>query len=77
MNKYKKLNNDWEIKFNYVLENKENNYEDKMNENIEKLEKKHSKERKINTEANVSRIGENISNNLNRINSKIELKRSV
>lgn len=77
MNKYKKLNNDWELKLNNVLQNKESNYENKLSENIEKLEKKHSKDKKLNTESNISRIGDSLSNRLNRINSKIEMKRSV
>ncbi len=74
MNKYKKSNNDWESKLNNVLKNRENNYENKINENIEKLEKKNIKEKKLNTEANNSRIGDNHSNTSN---SKIDIKRSV
>lgn len=77
MNKYKKSNNDWEVKLNNVLLNKENNYDSKMNENIEKLEKKHSKDKKVNTEANLSKISDNVFNRLERINSKIESKKSV
>jgi len=77
MNKYKKINTDWNAKLSHVIQNKENNYENKMNDNLEKLEKKHSKDRKLITDPNSSRIGENLNNKLDKISLKNELKREV
>ncbi len=68
MNKYKKLNIDWNSKLEHVLQAKENIYETKINENIEKIEKRHSRDRKAITEGNVPKLSENVDSKLGRIN---------
>jgi len=77
MTRYKKLNTDWNSKLFNVLQNKENNFENKLNEKIERIENKHLKERKFNTEPNMMKNKENLTYKLEKISFKMGLKSEV
>lgn len=82
LNKYKKLNTDWNTNFNHVMINKENNYKDKVSENIEKIEKKHLKDqiKKPSVTETSSSSPKNINSGapkIEKINWKLNLKEEV